>query len=79
MSDTKQVSVSRVIDAPAEAIFAVVADARRHADFDGSGSVKGATGDPEPLVLGSQLRHEHAHRAAVPDPRTRWWSTRRTA
>ena len=27
MSDTKQVSVSRVIDAPAEAIFAVVADA----------------------------------------------------
>ena len=55
MSDTKQVSVSRVIDAPAEAIFAVVADARRHADFDGSGSVKGATGDPEPLVLGSRF------------------------
>jgi len=55
MSNTKQVSVSRIIDAPAEAIFAVVADARRHADFDGSGSVKGATGDPEPLVLGSRF------------------------
>jgi uncharacterized protein YndB with AHSA1/START domain len=55
MSDTKQVSVSRVIDAPAETIFAVVADARRHADFDGSGSVKGARGEPEPLVLGSHF------------------------
>jgi uncharacterized protein YndB with AHSA1/START domain len=51
----QQVSVSRVIPAPPEALFAVVADANRHADFDGSGSVKGVTGDPEPLVLGSKF------------------------
>lgn len=49
----RQVSVSRVIPAPPEVIFAVIADASRHADFDGSGSVKGAVGEPEPLKLGS--------------------------
>lgn len=51
----RQVSVSRVIAAPPEAIFAVVADASRHADFDGSGTVKGAVGEPEPLTLGSSF------------------------
>jgi uncharacterized protein YndB with AHSA1/START domain len=55
MSDTRQVSVSRVIPAPPEALFAIVADANRHADFDGSGSVKAAVGEPEPLVLGSKF------------------------
>ncbi len=49
----RQVSVSRVIAAPPEAIFAVIADASRHPDFDGSGTVKGAVGEPEPLTLGS--------------------------
>lgn len=51
----RQVSVSRVIAAPPEAIFAVIADASRHADFDGSGTVKGAVGEPEPLTLGSSF------------------------
>ena len=55
MSDTRQVSVSRFIPAPPEALFAIVADANRHADFDGSDSVKAAVGDPEPLVLGSKF------------------------
>jgi hypothetical protein len=55
MSDTQQVSVSRVIPAPAEVLFAIVADANRHADFDGSDSVRGAVGDPEPLELGSKF------------------------
>ena len=48
------VSVERVIKAPAADIFAIVADASRHPEIDGSGSVKhlkqGAT---EQLVLGS--------------------------
>ncbi len=51
----RQVSVSRVIPASAAEIFAVIADANRHADFDGSGSVKGTTGDPEPLALGTKF------------------------
>lgn len=51
----RQVSVSRVIAAPPEAIFAVLADATRHADFDGSDSVKGAVGEPQPLTLGTKF------------------------
>ena len=47
------VTVERVIPAPPEAIFALLADARRHHDIDGSGTVVAAKGDPEPLQLGS--------------------------
>jgi hypothetical protein len=48
------VSVSKVIDAPASAIFAVVADASRHREIDGSGTVvKLKSGAPHLLSLGS--------------------------
>ncbi len=48
------VSVDRVIKAPASAIFAIVSDASRHAEIDGSGSVvKVKDGAPEHLRLGS--------------------------
>lgn len=47
------VSVERLIPAAAGEIFALLADARRHKDIDGSGTVRDAKGDPEPLVLGS--------------------------
>jgi uncharacterized protein YndB with AHSA1/START domain len=54
MSDSRDVvSVSRVIDAPADAIFAVLADPRRHRDIDGSGSVGEAKDLPDRLRLGS--------------------------
>jgi uncharacterized protein YndB with AHSA1/START domain len=53
MGDTV-VSVERVIDAPAADIFAIVADASRHPEIDGSGSVKQLKqGAPEQLALGS--------------------------
>jgi uncharacterized protein YndB with AHSA1/START domain len=53
MGDTV-VSVERVIKAPAAAIFAIVADASRHPEIDGSGSVKQLKqGAPEQLSLGS--------------------------
>jgi hypothetical protein len=53
MGDTV-VSVERVIKAPAAAIFAIVADASRHPEIDGSGSVKQLKqGAPERLALGS--------------------------
>ena len=52
--DGDVVSVERVMAAPAPAIFALLADASRHAEFDGSGTVRGArSGTPERLVLGS--------------------------
>ena len=48
------VSVERVVHAPPDAIFALVADASRHPDIDGSGTVRQAKpGAPEHLALGS--------------------------
>ena len=53
MGDTV-VSVERVIHAPAAAILAIVADASRHPEIDGSGSVKQVKqGAPERLAQGS--------------------------
>jgi uncharacterized protein YndB with AHSA1/START domain len=49
-------TVERVIPAPAEKIFALLADANRHTDFDGSGTVKAAhEGAPKRLTLGSKF------------------------
>jgi uncharacterized protein YndB with AHSA1/START domain len=53
MGDTV-VNVERVIEAPAADIFAIVADASRHPEIDGSGSVKQLKqGAPEKLALGT--------------------------
>src|ERR1700722_5875132 len=49
-----KVSVDRVSNAPATTIFANVADASRHPEIHGSGSVvKVKDGTPEKLALGS--------------------------
>jgi len=50
-------SVQRVIAAPADRIFDVIADPARHREFDGSGSVKEvASGAPSRLSLGSTFQ-----------------------
>jgi uncharacterized protein YndB with AHSA1/START domain len=46
-------SVERVIPAPPEKIFDLLADPRRHHDIDGSGTVREAKDSPERLALGS--------------------------
>jgi hypothetical protein len=52
--DTNTVSVERVIDAPASALFAIVSDVARHPEIDGSGAVvKPKDASPERLHLGS--------------------------
>jgi uncharacterized protein YndB with AHSA1/START domain len=52
--DGDVVSVEKVIPAPADAIFALLADPARHPDIDGSGAVKQAKADaPQRLALGS--------------------------
>ncbi len=49
-------TVERIIPAPPEKIFALLADANRHQDFDGSGTVKAAHDDaPKKLHLGSKF------------------------
>ena len=46
-------SVERVIAAPAQKIFDLLADPSRHPEIDGSGSVRAATRGSQRLVLGS--------------------------
>ncbi len=48
-------TVERLIPAEASAIFDLVADASRHQDIDGSGSVRGAKGGSSRLSLGSKF------------------------
>jgi hypothetical protein len=57
MTDSRDIeSVERVIPAPPEAIFALLADPGRHQDIDGSGSVnQPKTGGTERLKLGDQF------------------------
>ena len=48
-------TVERVIPAPAEKIFDLIADPRRHPDIDGSGTVRKSKDGPERLALGSRF------------------------
>jgi uncharacterized protein YndB with AHSA1/START domain len=43
--ESARITVSRRISAPAERIFGVLADPRRHTDLDGSEMLRGATSD----------------------------------
>ncbi len=47
------VSVERMIPAPADKIFDLLADPDRHRDIDGSGTVRSTRGEVERLRLGS--------------------------
>jgi uncharacterized protein YndB with AHSA1/START domain len=47
------VSRSVVVPAPAEEVFALLADPRRHPEIDGSGSVQGALKAPDRLSEGA--------------------------
>jgi uncharacterized protein YndB with AHSA1/START domain len=56
MSDPRDTeSVERVIPAPADAIFSLLADPSRHPDIDGSGSVREAKGTPQRVKLGDKF------------------------
>ena len=52
---TRSVSRSIVVQAAPAAVFAVLEDPRRHADFDGSGSVKGNLKAPAKLSKGAKF------------------------
>ena len=49
------VSVERVIAAPADRIFDLLADPARHHDIDGSGSVRDAKQSPQRLTMGAHF------------------------
>jgi len=48
-------SVERLIAAPPEAIFAILADPARHQEIDGSGTVRGTPEGSQRLALGSKF------------------------
>jgi uncharacterized protein YndB with AHSA1/START domain len=50
---TRRVSATRVIPAPPERIFNLLADPRQHARLDGSGTVRAPRRAPERLSLGA--------------------------
>ncbi|HEY5110868.1 MAG TPA: SRPBCC family protein [Acidimicrobiales bacterium] len=53
MTPRRSVSASRTINAPASAIFNLLADPRQHARLDGSGAVVDVKDAPERLSLGA--------------------------
>lgn len=50
---TDQVTAERLVAAAAERIFALLSDAARHREIDGSGTVQGTSSESEPLHMGS--------------------------
>ena len=56
MTDSRDVeTVERTIPQPAEAIFAFLANPRRHREIDGSGALRDAKRGPERVKLGDQF------------------------
>lgn len=56
MTGGRQVSAERVVAAPAERVFEVLADPAQHPAIDGSGSVRASrTAEPERLALGARF------------------------
>ena len=56
MTDSRDVeTVERTIPQPAEAIFAFLANPRRHRDIDGSGALRDAKESPERVKLGDHF------------------------
>ncbi|MRJ75294.1 dimethyladenosine transferase [Aeromicrobium sp. SMF47] len=52
---TDTITVQRTILAPPERIFALLSDASRHSEFDGSGTVRGTRESSQPLRHGSRF------------------------
>jgi uncharacterized protein YndB with AHSA1/START domain len=53
-----QITVERTIKASPEQIFALVADAAKHSEIDGSGTVQGTRHESRPLTLGTKFGME---------------------
>jgi uncharacterized protein YndB with AHSA1/START domain len=53
--DSDTITVERTIAAPPAEIFALLADAAKHAEVDGSGTVRGTRQASRPLTLGTRF------------------------
>ena len=64
--DDETVSATRIINAPAEAVFAVLADPAAHAAIDGTGWVREPL-DSQPLTAAGQVFRVGMYHAGHPD------------
>jgi uncharacterized protein YndB with AHSA1/START domain len=55
MDPDRSVSASVVVAAPAQQVFDLLADPRRHGEFDGSGTVRSAVAGPDRLAPGARF------------------------
>ncbi|MDT7576245.1 MAG: hypothetical protein QOH17_2578 [Pseudonocardiales bacterium] len=69
MDTSRKLSATKVIDAPAETIFELLADPNRHADLDGAGFVKGPEGDTPPIGGIGQVFTMNMHQDGIGDYR----------
>lgn len=85
MDTSRKIQASKVIDAPAADIFALLSDPSRHDEIDGSGMLRGVDGDSGPLLALGQTFAMKMHQdelgdyrmfnvvtALVPDARIGW-------
>lgn len=70
MDTSRKIQVSKVIEAPAADIFAVLSDPDRHTDLDGSGMLRGVEGSAQPLLAIGQTFTMNMHRDSLGDYRT---------
>jgi uncharacterized protein YndB with AHSA1/START domain len=66
---SKKISATKVIDAPADAVFAVLADPNQHTELDGGGMVKGPEGTAGPIGGIGQTFTMNMHQDALGDYR----------
>jgi uncharacterized protein YndB with AHSA1/START domain len=55
MDTSRKIQVSKVIDAPADEIFALLSDPDRHTDLDGSGMLRGLVEGQPLLAIGQRF------------------------
>ncbi|MGQ0574926.1 MAG: SRPBCC family protein [Pseudonocardia sp.] len=69
MDTSRKIQVSRVIDAPAEDIFALLSDPNRHPELDGAGFVRGVAGEAPPIRGIGQVFTMNMHQPQLGDYR----------
>lgn len=70
MDTSKKLQASRVIEAPAHDIFALLADPSRHTEFDGADMVRGVEGESESIIGLGQTFTMWMNNSALGDYRT---------
>jgi Polyketide cyclase / dehydrase and lipid transport len=66
---SKKISATKTIDAPAEAVFAVLADPNQHPELDAGGMVRGPEGDTPTIGGIGQVFTMNMHQDALGDYR----------